>query len=184
MNFIYSFWKVPDNPPEKADCFVVLSYAVRDKHNPTAPTCAAIDLSLKWQKKFPESYIILSTGDNQKLGVPNCRVMKEYAVKIGIPEGKIIEEDKSKTTVENLIFSRQIINRRKFKNITLIMYYLHTRRTLAVAGNLNWHNLNWLSAASPGQPAYGIKYFQTFSRFTILVYELLAYIYNRLRGEI
>jgi uncharacterized SAM-binding protein YcdF (DUF218 family) len=181
---LYQRWIVEDNPPVRPDCFVVLSYAVEDGQNPTVPTQAVIRLAAARWKKFPRSVIIMSTGDNQKLGVPNSRVMTLYAVGLGVPRRNLIEENRSRTTYENLIYSREIIKKRKLKNITLVTYDLHMRRTLAVAKKLGWKNLTWVSAPSPGSPAYGIKRFQTYSRLTIFCYELLATVYNRLRGEL
>jgi len=41
----------------------------------------------------------MSTGDNQRLGVPNSRVMVEYAVGLGILRESLIEEDRSLSTL-------------------------------------------------------------------------------------
>ena len=181
---IYKLWTVPDSPPKYTDCFIVLSYAVENARIPTVPTQVAIRLAYTWWKKNPTAKIIMSTGDNQKLGVTNSRVMARYAGKLGIPERLVLEEDRSKTTYENLIFSKQIADRHNLKHITLVMYDLHVRRTLAIARKLGWQEYNWISVSGRGSPAYGIKRFQTYSRLTIFIYEILAYFYNRIRGEL
>jgi len=182
---IFGFWKIKDHPPfEKSDCFIVLSYAVESKENPTKPTKAAIDLALKWRRKFPRSKIIMSTGDNQSLKIPNSRVMKNYAVSKGVSEDDILEESKSKDTYQNLICSIDIANKNKYKNITFVMYDLHVRRMLKIAEKMGLRDFYWVSASSPGSPAYGIKYIQTYSRLTILIYEMLAFIYNIIRRQI
>lgn len=180
----YKLWTLPDNPPVKTDCLVVLSYAVADRINPTVPTKTILKLAYSWWKKFPRSYVIMSTGDNQKLGVPNSLVMAGYAKTVGIPESRMIPESSSRNTVENLQYSFEMARRRKFKNITLILYDLHVRRTLAVAKKIGLQDFSWVSTGSPGSPAYGIKYFQTYNRMTIFIYEFLAYIYNLFRGEL
>jgi uncharacterized SAM-binding protein YcdF (DUF218 family) len=173
-----------DYPPKKVDFFVLLSYAVADVVNPTLPTKAMIKLVFNWWKKFPRAKIIMSTGDNQGLGISNARVMANYAVKIGIPRQNLIEEDKSKTTYENLIYCQNIINNYKSRNVTYVLYDLHVRRTLAILKKLGWQNYRWISIKSPGSPAYGIKFFQSYSRLTIYIYENLAYVYNWLKGEL
>ena len=181
---IASFWKISDNPPIKPDCFIVLSYAVENKNDPTKPTAAAIKLAVEWWKKFPKSKIIMSTGDNQFLGIPNSRVMKNYAVRIGVPDYMIIEEPKSKDTYQNLIYSMNIAKEYNLINITFVMYDLHVRRMLKIAKKIGIGNYSWVSVGGNGSPAYGLKYIQTYSRLTILIYEMLAYIYNIIKGQI
>jgi uncharacterized SAM-binding protein YcdF (DUF218 family) len=181
---IYRLLTILDNPPKNTDCFVVLSYAVENVQTPTKPTRAIIDLAHKWWKKYPQAYVIMSTGDNQLLGLPNSKVMADYGRKIGIPTRQILEEDKSKTTHGNLINSAEIMKKYKLKNATLVTYDLHTRRSIAVARKLGWRNFYWISTSSAGSPAYGIKAIQTYSRLTIFIYELFAYIFNLVRGQI
>jgi uncharacterized SAM-binding protein YcdF (DUF218 family) len=175
---------VPDNRPNRCDCLIVLSYAVRNRTDPTVPTKATIDLSHTWWKRFRSARVILSTGDNQGLGIPNAAVMRRYAEKIGIPRTAIIDEGRSLTTYENLLYCREIVRSRRFRYPVLVLYDLHAPRTLAVSRKLGWSGLRWVSATGAGGPAYGIKTLQTHSRLTIAVYEKLAYLYNILKGEV
>ncbi|MFC1647158.1 YdcF family protein [Patescibacteria group bacterium] len=181
---LYKLWNLPDSPPTKPDCFLVLSYAVCDEKSPTIPTQTIIRLAYVWWKRYPKSKVIMSTGDNQGLGIPNSRVMVNFARQLGIPAKNLIEEDKSKDTYTNLIYSQRIVNKEKLKKVTLVLYDFHVRRSLAVAKKIGWNNLNWISTTSVGSPAYGIKRFQTFSRGSIFIYELIAYLYNKIRGEL
>lgn len=182
INRIERLWVVPDNPPLNPDCFVILSYAVKDRSFPTKPTRAQIELTYKWWNKFPQAKIIMSTGDNQGLGVPNSKVMAEYAIKLGIPSEIIIEEDRSMNTYENLLYSIEIINIEHFKQPTLVTLDLYTRRAVATAKKLGWKDFYWISVFSEGEPAYGWKWIQTYSRLTILFYELAAMAYSKIIG--
>lgn len=174
-------WLIPDSPPQTTDCFIALSYTVKNKSVPTKPTQAVVDLTYEYWKKFPKAKVIVSTGDNQGLGVTNAQVMKEYLIKIGMPENAIIKEDRSMNTCENLKYSWDIAKKRGCNYITLVTLDLHARRTAATANKLGMQDFNWISAYAKGDRAYGKKYLQTYSRFTILVYEVLAYWYSRLR---
>ena len=124
----------------------------------------------------------MSTGDNQGLGVPNSRVMAEYAVRLGIPRENLIEEDRSRHTYENLLFSWEIISSEHLKQPTLVTLDLYTRRAVATAKKLGWKDFYWLSVFSEGEPAYGCKWLQTRSRLTIFCYEMLAMAYSRVLG--
>jgi uncharacterized SAM-binding protein YcdF (DUF218 family) len=174
------FWIIPDNPPTQPDCFVIPSYALKDRTTPTRPTCAQIELAFEWWQRFPDSSLIMCTGDNQTLGISNARVMADYAAGLGIPRDCLIEEDQSLTTYENLFYAREIIQENGFQHPTLVTLDLYTRRAVATARKMGWVNFYWLSVYSPGEPAYGYKWFQTHSRFTLYLYEVLAMAYSKL----
>ena len=167
-------WRIPYRPPSEPDCFVIPSYALVSRTQPTAPTRAQIDLAIAWWRRFPSSVIIMSTGDNQHLGLPNSRVMVEYARANGVPDENLIEEDRSLTTYQNLLYSRRIVDQRHLQQPTLVTLDLYTRRAVATAHRMGWNDVCWLSVYSPGQPACGYKWLQTHSRGTILCYEVLA----------
>jgi uncharacterized SAM-binding protein YcdF (DUF218 family) len=179
---IEKLWSIPDNPPPDPDCFVIPSYALRDRSRPTQPTIAQIELAYKWWKKFPRARLIMSTGDNQWLGVTNAQVMVEYAVRMGIPRQNLVEEDRSRNTYENLRYSMDIIQREGWRQPTLVTIDLYTRRAVATAKRLGWESFYWLSAYSEGEPAFGYKWLQTHSRLTILCYEVAAMVYSKMMG--
>jgi uncharacterized SAM-binding protein YcdF (DUF218 family) len=175
-------WFIPDRPPTLPGCFVIPSYAVVDRTRPTRPTCAEIDLAIDWWRRFPDAKIIMSTGDNQKLGVTNARVMAEYAEQRGVPRANLIEEDRSLNTWENLEYSMEIITRLHLASPTLVTLDLYTRRAVATACKQGWREFSWLSVYSHGEPAYGYKRFQTYSRWTIGAYEVGAMAFSKLVG--
>jgi len=179
---LYKFWEIQDKLNNDIDCFIVLSYAVKNKNEPTKPSKVLLNAAHGLWKKFPNAKIIMSTGDNQNLGVSNAKILANWAIKLGVPRNNIIEEDKSLTTWENLINSKKIVERLKFKNPCLIVLDLHARRAIATAEKLGWGNLSWISVYAKGEPAYGIKRFQTFSRVTIFFYELAAFLFSKIRG--
>lgn len=175
-------WIIPDHPPSHPDCFVIPSYALKDRSTPTKPTVAEIKLAAEWWQRFPRSSLIMCTGDNQRLGITNASVMAAYAVRLGIPATKVIEEDQSLNTYENLYYARQIIEAMNFRQPTLVTLDLYARRAVATAQKMRWRDFYWLSAYSSGEPAYGYKWFQTHSRFTLYLYEVLAMIYSKMVG--
>jgi uncharacterized SAM-binding protein YcdF (DUF218 family) len=175
-------WIIPDNPPSAPGCFVIPSYALKDGSTPTKPTRAEIELAAEWWQRFPHSFLIMCTGDNQRLGVTNASVMAAYAIRLGVPPENVIEEDRSVNTYENLYNARQIILERNFKQPTLVTLDLYTRRAVVTARKMGWRDFYWLSAYSEGEPAYGYKWIQTHSRFTLYLYEVLAMVYSKIAG--
>ena len=175
-------WTIPDHPPSEPDCFVIPSYALKDRFTPTKPTIAEIELAAAWWQRFPRSHLIMCTGDNQRLGVTNASVMAAYAVRLGVPAENVIEEDRSWNTYENLYNARKIIQASNFRQPTLVTLDLYTRRAAATARKMGWSDFYWLSVYSSGEPAYGYKWLQTHSRFTLYLYEVMAMVYSKLVG--
>jgi uncharacterized SAM-binding protein YcdF (DUF218 family) len=124
----------------------------------------------------------MSTGDNQRLGIANSTVMANYAIHLGVPGENVIEEDRSRNTYENLLNSMVIIEELGLKQPALVTLDLYTRRAVATARKLGWQDFYWLSVFSKGQPAYGYKWLQTQSRFTISCYEIGAFVYSKVVG--
>jgi uncharacterized SAM-binding protein YcdF (DUF218 family) len=182
MKDLLSFWKVADKKPLKTDCFVVLSYAVKNYEEPNKLTKSAVNKAYNLWIKCPESIVILSTGDNQGMGISNAKIMEDYAIKVGIAKGKIVKENTSINTYENLLLSKEIIRKYKLKNPTIIAHDLHMRRVVATIREMGWENFFWISSYSKGDPSYGSKRLQTYSRLTVFSYEVLTYIYSRVVG--
>ncbi len=175
-------WVIADNPPSNPGCFVIPSYALKDRTRPNKPTQAQIDLAFRWWKRFPQASLIMSTGDNQGLGIPNSRVMARYALSLGLPPQKVVEEDRSLNTHYNLLYSLEIIRRHGWQQPTLVTLDLYTRRAVATAKRQGWRDFYWVSAFSQGEPAYGHKWLQTYSRLTIFCYEVVAMAVSKIVG--
>jgi len=139
-------------------------------------------LAIAWWRRFPRAKLIMCTGDNQRLGVTNAQVMVNYAVRLGVPRENLIAEERSRDTRENLIYAMEIITREKLQQPTLVTLDLYTPRAVAIARKLGWRDFYWLSVFSRGEPAFGTKRFQTYSRATIFMYELIATIYGKVVG--
>lgn len=176
------YWIIEDHPPSQPDCFVIPSYALKDRTTPTRPTIAQIELAFAWWQRFPDAVLIMCTGDNQGLGISNSSVMAAYARSLGVPSDRLIEEDRSLNTYENLFYAREIVLERGFKQPTLITLDLYTRRAVATARKMGWNRYYWLSIYSSGEPAYGYKWIQTHSRLTLYLYEIMAMVYSKLVG--
>ena len=116
------------------------------------------------------------------MGISNATVMVEYAMNLGIPREKLIEEGQSRNTYENLLYSMEIIQKEQLRQPTLLTLDLYTRRAVATARKQGWKDFFWLSVFSEGQPAYGYKWLQTYSRSTIFCYEIGAMVYSKIVG--
>lgn len=95
--------------------------------------------TLKAFNNNKNSYIIVS-GGNPKAQITQAKAMKIWLQKHGVPKNKIIEENASKNTIENAIYSMNIINEKNFKSITLITSDTHIRRAYILFQNVDPQN--------------------------------------------
>jgi len=70
----------------------------------------AIQFYNKQKQVFHAPKLILSGGQGSDEPIAEARAMMEYASLKGIPEDDILLEDKSKTTMQNMKFSKQIMD--------------------------------------------------------------------------
>ena len=73
------------------------------------------------------NYIILSGGVIYD-DVTMAELMKNHALKLGVPENKILLDDKASTTHENAEFTKEIIEENNFKSVIVVTSEYHSRR--------------------------------------------------------
>ena len=91
-------------------------------------------------KKFDKAKVIFSGGSGflNRSGFDNAQVAKSFYKKIGIEIDKIIFEDNSRNTYENIIYSKKIANPKINENWLLITSASHMKRALLIADKNNW----------------------------------------------
>ena len=72
-------------------------------------------------------YLILSGGVVYD-DVTMAELMKNHALKLGVPEEKILLDDKASTTHENAEFTKAIIEENNFKSVIVVTSEYHSRR--------------------------------------------------------
>ena len=86
--------------------------------------------------KFPNAMIIVSGGQGKNEWLSEAEAMKKFLVENGIEEHRILLEDKSTSTQENLVYSMRLYDM-KNKKVGLISNQFHVYRTEKMAKKLN-----------------------------------------------
>ena len=73
-------------------------------------------------------YLILSGGVVYD-DVTMAELMKKHALRLGVPEDKILLDDKASTTNENAEFTKEIIEENNFKSVIVVTSEYHSRRS-------------------------------------------------------
>ena len=95
--------------------------------------------SAKLIKKFPNAKIIFSGGNGtfSKPKIEASELAKNFYKQMGVKTDKIIFENKSRNTYENLVFSKSFINNTKEEKWLLVTSAYHMKRAISVAKKLN-----------------------------------------------
>ncbi len=90
------------------DYIVVLGNALIDD-KPSDLLIARLETALEMAERFPDAGIVVSgglTGDNT---ITEAAIMSRYLEQAGIDRARIIEEDSSKSTYENMVYTSRLI---------------------------------------------------------------------------
>jgi uncharacterized SAM-binding protein YcdF (DUF218 family) len=68
-----------------------------------------LNKAAEYHEKNPDAMIIVSGGQGPQEDISEALAMKRYLIDKGIPENKIIMEDKSTSTITNFRYSREIM---------------------------------------------------------------------------
>ena len=120
---------------KKLDYIIVLGAGIKGKR--VTPLLAGrIDKGMELLKYNPNAKLILSGGMGPGEDIPEGVAMAAYAKDKGVSDERIIVEDKSKNTYENLLFSSKLIDKENPK-LALVTTSYHVFRALVFAKKLN-----------------------------------------------
>jgi len=101
-----------DTPPDHLEYIIVLGAQMHDS-GPSLVLKYRLDSAIEYLSANPETICIVSGGQGSNESAPEATGMKKYLTDHGIAEERILTEEKSKNTIENIIFSKEIITSHK-----------------------------------------------------------------------
>lgn len=126
--------KIPADP--KGDVIVLLGGGVYDDSPdmsgtgaPSEEMDARLITAVRLQKKL-NLPVIISGGTVFKGRKAEAPIVKRFLVDLGVPEGKVIIEDKSRDTIENARHTKKICEKMKFKRPILVTSAFHMKRSI------------------------------------------------------
>ena len=118
----------------KLDYIVVLGAGIKGE-KVTPLLAARINKGIEILDKNKNAKLIMSGGQGKGEDIPEGEAMARYAIEQGIDESKIIVENKSKNTKENILFSSKLMNK-ELPRIALVTTSYHVFRALLLAKEL------------------------------------------------
>lgn len=82
--------------------------------------------------------------------LPEAEVMRQQAISLGLSEDVIVLEDQSNSTLENALFTKQILESQEIKSIILVTSAYHSRRAKRMFDDVLADNI--AITVQPAQP--------------------------------
>lgn len=120
-----------NKPKNGADYVIVLGAQVRGTR-PSLNLAKRLDKACEYLDKNLNTKVIVSGGQGPGEDITEAEAMKNYLLEKGIDENRIIVENKSVNTHENIKFSKKIINNDKAK-IVIVTSSFHVYRGVRIA---------------------------------------------------
>ncbi len=115
----------------KADYIVVLGAGLMGER--VTPLLAArIEKGMKLLERNPKAVLLMSGGQGPGEEISEGRAMADYAISHGVPAERILVEEKSKSTQENLLFARELMDETNPRVLIVTTSY-HVFRALLLA---------------------------------------------------
>ena len=116
-----------------------------------------LDTALDYLEEHPDANVVCSGGQGRGEDLSEAEAMKNYLMEHGIAEKRIITEDKSRTTYENLKFTQQLID--KDAKIAIVTNNFHVHRAVHLAKTLGYQNVQGMAAPSDNHllPNYMVR---------------------------
>jgi uncharacterized SAM-binding protein YcdF (DUF218 family) len=109
-----------------------------------------LDEAIKYYELNKSVDIIVSGGQGKDEIISEAEAMYRYLIEKGVNPNQIIKEDKATTTLENIIFSKEILKNRndEDKKILIVTNEFHLYRSMLIANILDIKN-EGLSSYTP-----------------------------------
>lgn len=106
-----------------------------------------LDKAVAYLEENQDTMVIVSGGQGGNEPVAEAVGMREYLINAGIAEERILVEDMSSNTYENLVFSGQLIDRENAR-VVIVTNNFHVFRAVKIAGKQGYGNVEGLAASS------------------------------------
>ena len=125
--------------PEAADAeyLLVLGARVYEDGRPSAALAARLDTAYDYMQEYPEVTAILCGGQGSNEPCPEAEAMYDYMVAKGMDADRLLLEDESSNTIQNIENARALIGDGHKTAVVTSDYHLARARVLMERGGLD-----------------------------------------------
>lgn len=138
------------------DYVIVLGALVRED-GPSRAVAMRLDCACRYAEQNPDTIVIVSGGQGGNEPAAESAVMKRYLEEKGIAPERILEEDRSHNTRQNLIYSWRMLREREAQagreedavSVGIVSSNFHIFRAAGIARKLGIPNVCGIAAPAP-----------------------------------
>lgn len=130
----------------EADYVIVLGAKV-NRTNPSLSLKARLDTAVIYLNRYPNAQVIVSGGQGADEEISEAECMYNYLVAAGISKERIIQENQSTSTLENLEFSAKLFDIRG-NRVVIITNDFHVFRSVQIARKAGYTQVSGQAAPS------------------------------------
>jgi len=162
-------YNMRNTPKDGADYVIVLGCQVAGEYA-SLPLLSRGYTAIRYLNKNPETKVVLTGGQGPGENIPEAESLKRLLLENKIDKERIFLEDKSKNTMENLIFSDELYNL-SVKKIIIVTSDYHIYRALSIAKKLKYSDISGLPSRSQRSilPAFLLREYVTVMYYKILI---------------
>ena len=131
---------------ENLDYIIVLGAQVRQS-GPSTILKYRLDEAIDYLNDNPRTVCIVSGGQGANEPFSEAEGMKDYLVKCGIEENRILNEDQSHNTVQNILYSKALLEE-TYENVGIVTNDFHVFRAVQIGKKQGLRNVYGIAAYS------------------------------------
>lgn len=143
---ILMFGRIPVVAESGLDYVVVLGSQIKGTE-PGKMLRLRLDKAAEYAKQNPETVLILSGGQGEDEPEAEAAVMERYLITRGVEKKQLLLEDRSTSTLENLVYSRELMKKQPAR-VGLITSNFHIYRARKIAEKQGFRELHSIAAES------------------------------------
>lgn len=143
-------------PRQNADALIVLGAGLWGEN--VSPTLAArLDAAITYLQDNPQTRCVLSGGQGPDEPIPEALAMARYVEKAGIAPERLILEEQSTNTHQNILYSLEILD--KDSHVVIVTSDFHVLRGTSLARGAGFTNVDGLASPSLASllPQYALR---------------------------
>jgi len=110
MMLFLGFYGQTDNVTFDEDAVIVLGAGIRGERV-TRLLAYRLDRAAEYSDYNPNAIIVVSGGQGPQEDITEALAMERYLIEKGVPQERIIKEEASTSTYENLLYSKEILDK-------------------------------------------------------------------------
>ncbi|MEI6101708.1 MAG: YdcF family protein [Eubacteriales bacterium] len=143
---VYNAYKQPE---KDADAIIVLGAGIHGK-SMTYILQNRLNKAIEYAQENPNTLIVVSGGQGPQEEIAEAQAMNDYLIQEGIPQSRIIKEDRATSTEQNFKFSKELLDKR-FDNTKMVFVTseTHTLRAKVFAEKAGFADPQPIAAETP-----------------------------------